>query len=279
MKESLLIIFVPALHKGYIDLFKKYPNIAVISRVFLQGKYTSLERDLRFMEDQDTLSTIKGLPFIKSVQLFSEKELKEIPASTEIILTKDEISEDIAKNYLSKNKIKYESVFLRWNKQITQIENVIPAHRTITADKAHQELMGEAMKETEKSPDWWRQIATVVVKEGKIIYKEHNHTLPHEHAFSVLGDPRSNFDAGQQPGVYLTIHSEAAAIAHAAHDGVSLDGAVIYVTTFPCPNCARLLTKAGIKKVYYAKGYSLLDAENILNEAGVEIVLVSPLES
>jgi hypothetical protein len=35
-----------------------------------------------------------------------------------------------------------------------------------------------------------------------------------------------------------------------------------------------LLAEAGIKKVYYQKGYSLLDAEEILKAYGVEIVLV-----
>ena len=63
-------------------------------------------------------------------------------------------------------------------------------------------------------------------------------------------------------------------IAQAAHDGVSLKDSIIYVTTFPCPNCARLIAKAGIKKVYYSKGYSLLDAEKILDHFDIDIFLV-----
>ena len=63
-------------------------------------------------------------------------------------------------------------------------------------------------------------------------------------------------------------------MACAARDGVSLKGAEVYVTTFPCANCARLLTTAGITKVYYRDGYSMLDAEDIFKAAGVEIVLV-----
>ena len=51
-------------------------------------------------------------------------------------------------------------------------------------------------------------------------------------------------------------------------------GSSVYVTTFPCINCARLLAEAGVKKVYYRDGYSRLDAETILKDKKVEIVLV-----
>ena len=59
-----------------------------------------------------------------------------------------------------------------------------------------------------------------------------------------------------------------------AKRGIALEGASIYVTTFPCPVCAKSVALSGIKKVYYSKGYSLLDAEDILRAYGVEIVLV-----
>jgi len=89
-----------------------------------------------------------------------------------------------------------------------------------------------------------------------------------------MGDPRSNFDYGEQPEIYLSIHAEADIIAQVANRGISLQGSGIFVTTFPCPNCARLLVRAGIKKLFYTQGYSKLDAEEILKSAGVEIILV-----
>ncbi|HLN18769.1 MAG TPA: deaminase, partial [Patescibacteria group bacterium] len=60
----------------------------------------------------------------------------------------------------------------------------------------------------------------------------------------------------------------------AAKDGISLNNTNLYVTTFPCPTCAKLIAEAGIKKVYYESGYSLSDAEDILKNAGIEIILV-----
>ena len=47
-----------------------------------------------------------------------------------------------------------------------------------------------------------------------------------------------------------------------------------FVSTFPCPVCAKSIAVAGIKKVYYCQGYSLLDAEDILRPYGVELIFV-----
>lgn len=44
------------------------------------------------------------------------------------------------------------------------------------------------------------------------------------------------------------VHAEQAAIAAAAHAGVSVQGGTLYVTTFPCHLCARLIVAAGIGK-------------------------------
>ena len=134
--------------------------------------------------------------------------------------------------------------------------------------------MTEAFSETEKSSDWWRQIAAIAVKDKKVLLKAHNHHMPTDFHLSVNGDPRSNFDAGQHGEIYTSIHAEAEVVAKAAEQGLSLKGVSLYSTTFPCPNCARLIAQTGIKKVYYSRGYSLLDAERILEHFGIEIILV-----
>ena len=98
--------------------------------------------------------------------------------------------------------------------------------------------------------------------------------LPTDYHLSTFGDPRSNFDKGERLDIYTSIHGESDLVAKAASKGISLKGTSIYVSTFPCSNCARLLAEAGVKKVFYEKGYSRLDAENVLNAYGVEIILV-----
>lgn len=52
-----------------------------------------------------------------------------------------------------------------------------------------------------------------------------------------------------------TVHAEANAIAQAAKYGTSVDGCDIYITAFPCWDCAKLLAACGIKNVYYIREY------------------------
>ncbi len=48
----------------------------------------------------------------------------------------------------------------------------------------------------------------------------------------------------------LVIHAEANAILHSKHN---LEDATLYITLFPCNECAKLIITSGIKKVVYMK--------------------------
>lgn len=52
-----------------------------------------------------------------------------------------------------------------------------------------------------------------------------------------------------------TVHAEMAALADAARRGVSVRGATLYSTTFPCHLCARHIVASGIRKVIYVEPY------------------------
>lgn len=52
------------------------------------------------------------------------------------------------------------------------------------------------------------------------------------------------------------VHAEMAALLDAAKRGVAVRGAEMYVTTFPCHNCAKHIIAAGVTKVVYLEPYS-----------------------
>ena len=52
-----------------------------------------------------------------------------------------------------------------------------------------------------------------------------------------------------------TVHAEMNAIAQAAKNGITIDGADLYVTARPCWNCFRVIANAGIENVHYAEEY------------------------
>lgn len=52
-----------------------------------------------------------------------------------------------------------------------------------------------------------------------------------------------------------TVHAEANAIVQAAHNGVRIAGADIYVTASPCWACFRLIANAGIVRICFGEFY------------------------
>ena len=148
------------------------------------------------------------------------------------------------------------------------------AHRQVSAAKFDHEVMALALQEAEKSSDWGRRVGAALVLENKVRLIAYNRHLPNEYAPYYQGDPRANFSRGVQVELGTVIHAEAGIIATAARLGLSLTAAWLYVTTFPCPSCAKLAAFSGITKCFYSSGYSLLDGEEILRERGVEIIQV-----
>lgn len=55
---------------------------------------------------------------------------------------------------------------------------------------------------------------------------------------------------------------------------VALAGADLYVSTFPCPGCARLVAAAGFARCYFVDPYAVLHGDEVLRAAGVALIRV-----
>lgn len=271
----MLIAFVPVLHRGYIDFFRKYPGATLgILGTDVVDQFTSISRDQRTLSPEIAKSLVEQLGIFSDVRILHQADLEALSSEcVSIVMPEDDVSRTLAERHFPQ-RTTFASIFLRWTKPITLQEHIIPAHRTISHDTFLQEVMKEALAEAQKSADWWRQVGAVFIKDGAVLARGHNRHLPSDFHLSLNGDPRTNFEAGERIDCSTAIHAEAGIIAECAKKGISTKEALAFVTTFPCPNCARLLAEAGVKKVYYQQGYSLLDAEAILRAYGVEIVLV-----
>lgn len=65
-----------------------------------------------------------------------------------------------------------------------------------------------------------------------------------------------------------SIHSEIDAIGKCAKSGLKTNGATIYVTRYPCENCARAIVAAGIKRVVYGRTETISDYTKQILEGG-----------
>ena len=79
------------------------------------------------------------------------------------------------------------------------------------------------------------------------------------------------FGHGQGHDECLAVHAEANAILQAAALGISCKDTTMYCTHKPCAECAKLIINAGISVVIYDDFYPSQLADNLLDEAGVQL--------
>lgn len=109
-----------------------------------------------------------------------------------------------------------------------------------------------------------RQVGAIVVKDKMIISDGYNGTPS---GFENICEDDNGLT---KPYV---LHAEANAITKIARSGNNSDGATLYVTSSPCIECAKLIIQAGIKRVVYSEAYRLNDGIELLQRAGIEVVL------
>ncbi|EQA7786892.1 deaminase [Acinetobacter baumannii] len=73
------------------------------------------------------------------------------------------------------------------------------------------------------------------------------------------------------------IHAELNAILYAARNGTPIEGATMYVTLSPCPDCAKSIAQSGIKQLVYSETYdrNVPGWEKILQDAGIQVFQIN----
>lgn len=271
---AALVCYVPALHAGYLKLFRRHEGakIFVLGRSFIDA-FPRLNRDLRALDPGEAVCVLEALGF--NAVVLEKGDEQSLESFNEIVAPDEDVTRDFASKYLSDKEVSFESVFLRWDGVFANATQDVTPDRMISATELDAEVMRQAYREARKSADWWRQIGAVLVVKDRLSAFGHIRYFPSDLALDIFGTPRITVDFGERPDLYISMHAEADVIAQAARGAIPLEGASLYTTTFPCINCAFLIARSGIKRVYYAEGYSKLDAESILKSAGVEIILVT----
>jgi dCMP deaminase len=119
-----------------------------------------------------------------------------------------------------------------------------------------------------------RHVGAVIQRDRRIVSTGYNGTPRGTRNCNEGGCPRCNSfaESGTRLDECLCSHGEENAITQAAYHGVSVRGATLYTTFFPCLFCTKLIINAGIGEGVYDASYALADvARQLLHEAGVLI--------
>ena len=275
MPEKNLILHIPVIHKGYLDLLGKLKG--AISNVYiingqLQDELSDIKPDIASLSPETVKELLDKIGF-RDVLILSRDNIGEL-ADKELILIQDELSRNLYDKYLKGKKVEWQSVFLRWDKEKVLAELPVGDIEK-SEDSFDLGMMKEAYKEAEKSSDWWRQIGAVLVRDGEIVARSYNQGVPNDNSPYQLGSIRDLFKAGEKQEFSPTIHAEQRLIAEAARTGLRTEDAFLYLTHFPCPVCSKLIAWSGIKKLYFSEGAANLDGRRILELADIKIVHIS----
>jgi dCMP deaminase len=119
-----------------------------------------------------------------------------------------------------------------------------------------------------------RHVGAVLVKEKRILSTGYNGApagLRHCIEVGCLREAAS-IPSGTRHELCRALHAEQNAIVQAAYHGISIAGSTLYCTNKPCVICSKMLINAGIKRIFYDEGYDDDLADDILDEAGIEIM-------
>lgn len=277
MRSNIVVAYVPALHAGYKKFFQNQDNaqtLYIIGQDII-ASFRPLQKDVRALDPLSVKQAITGWKLFDSIEIIDLEKLKALNSKNyKIVMPNEDISHELAHNYLTDTEVGFSPIFLRWDRKSSNAKDQVAADITISKAAFDKAAMKNAYRESEKSSDIWRRVGAILVKDGKPIAIAHNQSTPTHHSAAITGDPRNNYTKGVEIEKSVFIHAEAKLIATAAKSGTPLEGADMYVTTFPCPGCAKLIAFSGIKRLFFNEGYTMLDGANLLKAHGIQLIKV-----
>ena len=280
---SNLIAYIPVLNQRHLDWFARHPgsNLYLISQERAQRLIPRLGRNMGAIPTQVMLQILTDLDprRFKEVEVFDPDEFSPCLTAPTVwsnfVLPDEDVSHAVVQESFvgARADVRFEMIWARFDMKSINYAHQVAADCRISSSEFDRIFMRQAVAVSGKSPDWWRQVGAVLVCDDVVVASACNVHMPTEYEVYMFGDPRTNYDAGQ-PGKYASLHAERGVIAACAASPYSTRGSSLYVTTFPCEDCAREIGECGIARVFFKEGYSVLNAQEVLRSRNVEIIQV-----
>jgi dCMP deaminase len=271
-------LYLPVLHAGYENFFQRHADAGavLILGAGFRAEFPALAKDIRALDPERAAQYLRCARPGLRVDVVEPDELPAAITGDPLVLPDEEVTRALAERHElgSGRRLIFDTTFLRWDREWSRARRPASFDGEVAVGDLPAGLIARARELAGNSSDWWRQVGAIAVRDGEVLGAAWNKHLPSEYAPYLDGDPRDGFSRGVRTDLTTALHAEAAIIAGAARDGVSLRGADLYATTFPCPACARLVAEAGFARCFFAGPYSVLDGEGVLRAAGVRLLWV-----
>lgn len=276
MKQVLL--YLPVVHAGHEAFFARHPDATEILLLGpgFKAEFKSLAKDIRALPADRAAQFLRLMLPHATVRVVEPADLAAALTGDTLVLPDEDVTRQLAQELMlaQGRDLVFDKTFLRWDREWSRAQRPAAFDGAVKPADLPAHLITKARELAGHSSDWWRQVGAIAWRDAEILGAAWNHHHPTEYAPYTDGDPRDGFGRGVRADLSTAIHAEASVVAKAARDGVSLNGADLYATTFPCPACARLIAESGFRRCYFSGAYSVLEGDAVLRAAGVELLWV-----
>lgn len=155
-------------------------------------------------------------------------------------------------------------------KKFTQFSD---KRKLVTNLEIDQHFMKIAYQES-KNSTCRRQVGAVFVKDNNIIATGYNGSPTGVKSCQEDGGcmrQKDNIKSGTMQEHCKAIHAEQRAIVNVVNKGIKIEDSTLYVTTYPCSICARMLIECKLKRIVYDGNYFDQISHDMLEEANVKV--------
>ena len=140
-----------------------------------------------------------------------------------------------------------------------------------TKKYSDRELLNIAKEVAKVSWDWIGQIGAVLARKGKVLAVAYNRVVPYQAFQMHFGSIREkkHIPAQEMLETQLTNHAEVEILEIARRERINLKGATLYINIFPCPICAKMLSRTEIDGITYSQDH------NLGNDIGYKVLEMS----
>ncbi len=126
-----------------------------------------------------------------------------------------------------------------------------------------------------------RAVGAIIVKDRRVLTTGYNGAPSNVRHCYQVGCMRERLAvaSGERHELCRGTHAEQNAIVQAAYHGASIKGTWLFCTNQPCSICAKMIINAGISRIVYRSAYADPLAQEMLDEAKVELIQLKNSQS